>query len=54
LIGDIASAFGSNLREPLSRPFVQVLLTEAFQNGDEGTQATVNWARGEVQKALQP
>jgi len=54
LVGDIASAFGPSLREHLVKPFVQSLLTEAFQNGDESTQTTCNWARGEIQLALQP
>jgi len=53
LLGDIASAFGPSLKEHFVKPFVQQLLTVAYQNGDESTQTTCNWARGEIQRAMQ-
>jgi len=53
LLGDIANAFGAGLKEPLSKPFVQNLLQAAFQNGDDNTKNTCNWAREEVQRAIQ-
>jgi len=53
LLGDIASAFGPSLKEHLVKPFVQSLLTVAFQNGDESIQTTCNWAKGEIQRAMQ-
>ena len=53
LLGDITSAFGPSLKEDLVILFVQNLLSVAFQNGDEVTQTTCNWARGEIQRAKQ-
>ncbi len=38
-----------DVRALLTKPFVGDLLNEAFQNGDETTQETCNWAKGAIQ-----
>jgi len=53
LLGDIASAMGHNVKDELSKPFVQVLLAESYNNGDETTKETCSWARSVIQAAIQ-
>jgi len=44
---------GRDVKAQLSQPFVQVLLLEAYNNGDQGTKETCNWAREVIGEALQ-
>ncbi|GFH57808.1 hypothetical protein CTEN210_14284 [Chaetoceros tenuissimus] len=50
LLGDIASAMGPPVKPQLSNPFVIALLSDTYQNGDETTKETCNWARGVIEQ----
>uniref|UniRef100_A0A7S3V798 Importin N-terminal domain-containing protein n=2 Tax=Chaetoceros debilis TaxID=122233 RepID=A0A7S3V798_9STRA len=54
LLGDIASAMGRQAATLLNKPFVNQLLSEAYENGDANTQETCNWAKSVIQQAVQP
>lgn len=53
LLGDIASAMGRQAATLLNKPFVNQLLSEAYENGDASTQETCNWAKSVIQQAVQ-
>eukprot|EP00560_Eucampia_antarctica_P001553 CAMPEP_0197832544 /NCGR_PEP_ID=MMETSP1437-20131217/15264_1 /TAXON_ID=49252 ORGANISM="Eucampia antarctica, Strain CCMP1452" /NCGR_SAMPLE_ID=MMETSP1437 /ASSEMBLY_ACC=CAM_ASM_001096 /LENGTH=868 /DNA_ID=CAMNT_0043435975 /DNA_START=24 /DNA_END=2630 /DNA_ORIENTATION=+ len=52
LLGDIANSLGSRVKEQLSKPFVNSILKEAHELGDQSTMETCTWANGEIQRAI--
>jgi len=52
LLGDIASALGRNVKENLQKPYVKTLFDAAYSSGDERTQETCDWAKGQIQRVL--
>lgn len=52
LLGDIASALGRNVKDSLQKPYVGTLIELAYSSGDERTQETCTWAKGQIQSVL--
>lgn len=51
-LGDIASSLGPHVRDDMSKPYVQALLKEGFDTGEDSIKQTCMWANGVVQQII--
>ena len=52
LLSDIASSLGPHVRDDMSKPYVQALLKEGFDTGEDSIKQTCMWANGVVQQII--
>ena len=52
LVGDIASSFGSQIKDQIQQPYVQKILAEGHASGDATIVETVEWASNVVRQVV--